>query len=40
MVYDPRAKAIPLFGGRDSANYFNDFWTFDGTWKRIPGPPK
>jgi len=35
MVYDPRAQAIVLFGGRDEPTYFNDLWMFDGTWRQI-----
>ena len=38
MVYDPRATATLLFGGRNEATYFNDFWTVDGSSKQIPRP--
>jgi hypothetical protein len=38
MIYDPRAKAILLFGGRGET-YVNDFWTFDGAWRRLPQTP-
>jgi CubicO group peptidase (beta-lactamase class C family) len=40
MVYDPRAKAMLLFGGRNgqsAQSYFDDLWSFDGTWKRLGG---
>jgi hypothetical protein len=40
MVYDPRARAILLFGGRNEPDYFNDFWAFDGAWRQVPGPTR
>jgi hypothetical protein len=37
MVYDPKSKAILLFGGRNEPTYFDDLWAFDGAWKNITG---
>ena len=37
MVYDSRAKAILLFGGRNEPTYVSDFRRND-TWKDAAGP--
>lgn len=36
FVYDPAAKGIVLFGGRDLSQFFNDTWLFTGAgWKNL-----
>ena len=43
MVYDPRRRAIVLFGGNQERRHLNDVWSYDGSsWTSLPArnPPQ